>query len=230
MYQESLEMIKKAQQLVVVVTKDWQSIQAKLFIFNKDSKGECSPVNLDIPVVVGKKGLAWADKSFQKIVDAPLKVESDNKAPAGVMRIGKYFGFNIKSFNNEKNYINVRTGIECIDDSNSKYYNQIINVNEVEKDWQSSEKMSEIPLYKYGVEIQYNKNPIKASKGSCIFMHEWRSQSIGTEGCTAMSEKNIKNLVELLDYKKYPVLVQLPQKIYHKLQELWNLPNLPQGN
>ncbi|WP_224732679.1 L,D-transpeptidase [Francisella sp. SYW-9] len=214
---------------MVVVTDDWQNTQARLWFFNKDNQNYWLPIKLAIPAVIGKKGLAWADKSLQKIVDAQLKVESDNKSPAGVMRIGKSFGFENKE-NNDKNYIPVKTGIECIDDSNSKYYNQIININEVEKDWQSSEKMSEIILYKYGVEIQYNKNPTKPKKGSCIFMHEWRSQNIGTEGCTAVSEKDIKGIVQLLDYGKYPVLVQLPQKIYNKLQELWNLPNLPQGN
>jgi L,D-peptidoglycan transpeptidase YkuD (ErfK/YbiS/YcfS/YnhG family) len=224
-YQESFELINQAQQLIVVVTKNWQSVQGRLWFFTKDNQNNWLPVKLDIPIVVGKKGLAWSDKAFEEIAYAPLKQESDNKAPAGVMRIGKSFGFENKK-NNDKNYILVQTGIECIDDINSKYYNQIIDINEVGKDWQSSEKMSEIPLYKYGVEIQYNKNPTKSKKGSCIFMHEWRSQETGTEGCTAMLEKDIKDIVQLLDYEKYPVLVQLPQYIYNKLQQSWCLPDL----
>lgn len=225
-YKKSLEAIRKTQQLIIVITENWQSVQGKLWTFYKGDRSDWLPVKLAIPVVVGKKGLAWADKSFKKIADAPLKEESDNKAPAGVMRIGKSFGFETKTFN-DKGYVNIITGVECIDDSNSKYYNQIINTSKIDKDWQSSEKMSEIPLYKYGVEIQYNKSPIKPRKGSCIFMHEWRSQETGTEGCTAMSQKDIKDITQLLIVDKSPILVQLPRDIYNRIQESWCLPCLP---
>ncbi|API87419.1 hypothetical protein F7310_08625 [Francisella uliginis] len=221
-----IQKIKKAHQLIVVTTNDWQSVKGKLWFFNKDKQGNWLPIKLAIPVVVGKKGLAWADSSFQKIAKASLKQESDNKAPAGIMNIGKIFGFENMELINKSDYVNIATGIECVDDSNSKYYNQIVNVNEVKKDWQSSEKMSEISLYKYGVEIQYNKNPTKPRRGSCIFMHEWRSQETGTEGCTAMSEKDIKDITNLLVASKSPILIQLPQDIYCKLQESWCLPCL----
>ncbi|MED7819674.1 MULTISPECIES: L,D-transpeptidase family protein [unclassified Francisella] len=228
-YQNALEIIKRAQQLIVVVTESWQDIEGRLWFFNKKNDHNWLAVKLGIPIVVGKKGLAWADDSFQKIAETDIKQEGDNKAPAGVMQIGKSFGFGDRDLKDAE-YVNIATGIECIDDSNSKYYNQIINTNKVEKDWQSSEKMSEILLYKYGVEILYNKNPAKPRKGSCIFMHEWRSQEVGTEGCTAMAQKDIKDITQLLDLNKNPVLIQLPKDIYDKLQELWCLPNLFQGN
>ncbi|BCD89914.1 hypothetical protein fh0823_00530 [Francisella halioticida] len=155
-YEESLELIKKAQQLIVVITEDWQSVQDKLWLFNKDKQNDWLPIKLAIPIVVGKKGLAWVDSSFQRIIKSTLKQEADNKAPAGVMGLGKSFGFDNKSLSNTE-YTTIVTGIECVDDSNSKYYNQIVNVKEVDCDWSSSEKMTEIPLYKYGVEIFYNK-------------------------------------------------------------------------
>ncbi|BCD89915.1 hypothetical protein fh0823_00540 [Francisella halioticida] len=61
-------------------------------------------------------------------------------------------------------------------------------------------------------------------------MHQWRSKEIGTEGCTAMSVENIKDITEWLITDKFPTLVQLPQDIYNKLQESWCLPDLSQGN
>ena len=128
------------------------------------------------PVVVGKKGLAWADSSYQKLGKADLKKEGDNKAPAGIFSLGKTFGFS-NEFLDKSEYIPLTTGIRCVDDSNSKYYNQIVDNNNssIQKDWQSAENMPKVSIYKYGIEILYNTNPARPKKGSCIFMHIWKS-------------------------------------------------------
>ncbi|MDE4976274.1 hypothetical protein NAI43_11110, partial [Francisella tularensis subsp. holarctica] len=78
-------------------------------------------------------------------------------------------------------YIHIKTGIECIYDSNTIYYNRIVNSQQSnDKDWHSAENMSEISIYKYGIVVLYNKNPIVPRKGSFIFMHIWKSATIGT--------------------------------------------------
>ena len=42
----------------------------------------------------------------------------------------------------------------CIDDSNSKYYNHIVNSKQIsDKDWRSAEKMLEILFYEYCMEV-----------------------------------------------------------------------------
>ncbi len=42
----------------------------------------------------------------------------------------------------------------CIDDSNSKYYNHIVNSKQIsDKDWRSAENMLEILFYEYGIEV-----------------------------------------------------------------------------
>nr|WP_231138717.1 hypothetical protein [Francisella orientalis] len=78
-------------------------------------------------VVVGKNGLAWANSIYQSLADADSKKkEGDSKSPAGIFDIDKTFGFaNISAVE----YVRLKTGIECVDDSNSKYYNQIVNSN-----------------------------------------------------------------------------------------------------
>lgn len=227
----NIEKINKAQQLIVVTTNGWQSVQAQLWFFKKDQYDHWLTVKLDIPVVLGKNGLAWADSSYQKLAEASEKKEGDNKAPAGIFNLGKTFGFSNESLSNSE-YIPLTTGIRCVDDSNSKYYNQIVDSenSDIQKDWQSAENMPEVQIYKYGIEVLYNVNPIEPKKGSCIFMHIWKSPETGTEGCTAMAEQDIKDIQQTLDTSKNPVLIQLPQNIYSQVQEAWNLPNLPQGN
>ena len=224
----NIEKIAKTQQLIVVTTDNWQSIQGKLWYFKKDKKNHWVIIKTARSVVVGKKGLAWADSSYQRLEKASEKKEGDNKAPAGVFNLGKTFGFSNRSLNKSE-HIPLTTGIRCVDDSNSKYYNQIVDSNSsnVEEDWQSAENMPKVSIYKYGIEVLYNANPAIPEKGSCIFMHIWKSSDTGTEGCTAMAEDDIKDIQQTLDSSKSPVLVQLPQNIYNQVQDTWNLPNLP---
>ncbi|AXA34746.1 L,D-transpeptidase family protein [Francisella adeliensis] len=192
-----------------------------MWYFDKDKNHKWVVVKKNIDVVVGKKGLAPAS-SFE---DKKLanKKEGDSKTPAGVFKVGKTFGFKESDLSN---YIHVKTGIECIDDSNSKYYNDIVNTSKYTKDWQSSEHMSKVPQYKYGIELLYNHNPAQAKKGSCIFMHIWKSPTTGTEGCTAMAEESIENLQSWIDPSKKPVIVQLPIHSYEQIRVQYRLPNL----
>ncbi|QWU99023.1 L,D-transpeptidase family protein [Francisella salimarina] len=219
----SIQKISKAKQLIVVTTSNWQSVSGKLWFFEKDNQNNWLAKKLATTVVVGKNGLAWADSIYQR-ADDDLKKEGDSKSPAGIFDIGKTFGFaNISAVE----YVQLKTGIECVDDSNSKYYNQIVNSNLIDdKDWLSAENMSEIAIYKYGVEILYNTNPAIAKKGSCIFMHIWKSPTTGTEGCTAMVEDDIRDIQSYLDMNKNPILVQLTQDIYKQVQDDWHLPIL----
>jgi len=221
--------LNQAQQLIVVTTDGWDNVKAKMWYFDKNRDGQWLVVKKDQSAVVGKTGLAWADVSYKKLANAPLKAEGDYKAPAGIFKLGRSFGFGDEDPSNPR-FIQLKTGIECIDDSRSKFYNEIINTKNFAKDWDSSEKMSEINLYKYGIEVLYNHNPSTPKLGSCIFMHIWRSPSTGTEGCTAMSENNIESLQHWIDANKQTALVQLPQNIYNQVQANWKLPKLPQGN
>ncbi|WP_373193984.1 L,D-transpeptidase family protein [Francisella sp. Scap27] len=189
--------------------------------FDKDKNNDWIIVKKNIDVVIGKKGLAPTESfEYSKLAN---KTEGDSKTPAGVFKIGKTFGFEDSDLSN---YVQVKTGIECIDDSSSKYYNDIINTSKYTKDWQSSEHMVKVPQYKYGIELLYNHNPAEAKKGSCIFMHIWKSPSTGTEGCTAMAETDIKNLQSWIESSKNPVIVQLTSKSYEQVKAQWHLPNL----
>jgi D-alanyl-D-alanine dipeptidase len=52
--------------------------------------------------------------------------------------------------------------------------------------------------------------------GSCIFIH---IKKVPTAGCTVMSEAEMKEIIRWLDEKKYPLLVQGPQKVADQLMK-----------
>jgi D-alanyl-D-alanine dipeptidase len=55
-------------------------------------------------------------------------------------------------------------------------------------------------------------------------MHIWSGSASPTAGCTAMKETDILKLIDFLDQKKNPVLVQVPRAEYDKMKKLYKLP------
>jgi D-alanyl-D-alanine dipeptidase len=90
-------------------------------------------------------------------------------------------------------------------------------------DWNSSEKMREVSGYRIGAVVAYNRTRVPGS-GSCIFLHVWSGPERGTAGCTAMDEGALKTILESLDQRKRPVLIQMPEANYQSLRKVWRLP------
>ena len=102
----------------------------------------------------------------------------------------------------------------CVDDIHSAYYNTLVNTDTVrQKDWNSFEHMKAgDDSYEYGVWVKYNSNTISPGNGSCIFLHAWSGSTSPTAGCTAMEKQNMISVIQWLDQKKHPVLLQLVAK------------------
>ena len=216
-----------AKQIMLVITDDWNTVGANMYCFDIDECGNYQDRLSMIPVVIGKNGLAWSDEKFQLLEpQIATKTEGDSKAPAGIFTLGKMFGFAAEINKSYTDYVQINNCVECIDDIKSKHYNHIVDSQNISHDWSSSEKMSTINIYKYGIEVLHNRTPTKHGNGSCIFMHIWKGEDIGTEGCTAMSESNMIDVLKWLDYNKNPVLVQLPKNIYKQVQQEWKLPKV----
>lgn len=213
----------KTDQLVVVTSSGWNNIQGKMSTYQwKASKW--SPVLVNIPIVIGRSGLAWGkglhDPALNK---GKLKKEGDGNSPAGIYYLNGLFGYQAISAN--MNSLKVDEETFCVDDVKSAYYNQIIKSDTVKKDWNSAETMRmKTNDYKFGIFVDYNSNPTIPGNGSCIFMHIWSRSTDPTAGCTAMTEANILKLISFLDKSKNPVLVQVPQSEYHKMKLLYKLP------
>lgn len=95
-----------------------------------------------------------------------------------------------------------------VDDLESKYYNQLVDISKVKRDWNSAEHLIDYPIqYEYLVEIKSNPNNIKG-KGSAIFLHCTNNKP--TAGCVAVSRDIMKQIIKNIDeqtkieiYKKF---------------------------
>ncbi len=212
------------QQLLVVITDNWDNIGGKLYCFEKHG-GKWVKQSSN-QVVVGQKGLGvGAGIVNVDIPGAPRKREGDMKSPAGIFRIGTAFGYADK---NEVEwlkvpYVKASDTLICVDDGKSTSYNQLVNNDPGKSDWHSFEHMH-IAAYKWGLFVNHNTNSAVPGMGSCIFLHIWKNKKEGTAGCTAMKEKNILKLLHWLDQSKNPLLVQLPANEYLKLMPQFDLP------
>jgi D-alanyl-D-alanine dipeptidase len=219
-----------SRQLIVVTTPSWSDSKAHLYRFERSENGwKKVPGHFD--AVVGSNGLAWGKGVHEKNDEGPVKKEGDRKAPAGIFRLGKAMGYSsTPPASITYPYVPIKEKTHCVDDSASRYYNQIVNENDLSTSshnlWASSEIMRrKDSLYKWLIVVNHNVKAPEAGAGSCIFIHVWRTKSKGTAGCTAMEEKDIVELMTWLKHDANPLLVQLPQAAYEQLWQQWNLPD-----
>jgi L,D-peptidoglycan transpeptidase YkuD (ErfK/YbiS/YcfS/YnhG family) len=204
-----------SQQIILVVSNDFNSSTANMECF-EDDKTVCS----NIQVNLGKNGLGWGIGEYKlpQKKDDPIKKEGDKKAPAGIFKLTTIFGYEKKQ-NFHMPYIFSSKNLICVDDIDSKYYNQIIHMPQ--KTPKSFEKMKrDDELYKIGIVVAHNKKGIK-KRGSCIFIHIQRDKKTPTVGCTSMSYKNLKDIVEWLDIRKNPILIQIPKSSVKDVMRLY---------
>jgi D-alanyl-D-alanine dipeptidase len=215
-------------QSLVVTTPDWNSVQGKAQLFERKNAGsKWKAVGGEFPVVVGKNGLgADSTSAIDKEHAAFIKKEGDGRAPAGLFPLTSTFG--IADVESHLPFTKLEEFTECIDDTNSNFYNKIVNRMQVGNfDWKSSEKMFTVrPQYDLGVFVAYNSYPAVPGNGSCIFLHIWKDANTGTAGCTAMARENLERIVKWLDPAKNPYLVQMTAAEYNSRRKSLRLPKV----
>ena len=110
----------------------------------------------------------------------------------------------------------------CVDDPQSRHYNQILDARATPIDWTSAEDMRPPHgFYEWVIDILHNPARTPAA-GSCIFLHVWDGPASTTVGCTALEASR---LVELLGVvSPSAVFVLLPRDEYDALAPRWQLP------
>ncbi|MHC8358587.1 M15 family metallopeptidase [Pseudomonas sp. LB3P81] len=216
------EALDTSHQLIVVTSKNWDDIQGTAQRYERDGKTFRKLGNA-FAVVVGKNGMAWG-KGLSNVEpgDGPVKREGDGKAPAGVFKLGTAFGYD-NTYETKLPYLTLTPAIECVDDSHSAHYNELVDGSKISKDWNSAERMRSEEGYRKGIFIEHN-TPASPASGSCIFFHIWRSPTSPTAGCTAMDQADISRLFDWLDPRQSPLLVQMPEAQYERFRERWHLP------
>jgi L,D-peptidoglycan transpeptidase YkuD (ErfK/YbiS/YcfS/YnhG family) len=221
---------QNCRQMLLVLTDSITSTAGTLIYYERpNDKTLWEQISDTLPVVIGRNGLGWG-RGLNSIDSSklPLKTEGDGRSPAGVFELGAAFGY--ASDDEMKGlkipYVRVTEMVECVDDINSNYYNQIILRNEIDNvDWQSSEKMYFTGIwYEQGVIIKQNIDPVIPGAGSCIFLHNWSTPNETTAGCTEIEPVKMKEIIYWLDSSANPVLVQITKQLYSEYQQTWNLP------
>lgn len=216
----SEQAMKNAQQMILVLSKDWSSITGTMQRFER-SGPSWKKVGKPWPVSLGLKGMAWGRGWHSPSNEGPQKIEGDNKSPAGIFKIGQAYGYSPSAPEGSHwPYTQVDEKWRCVDDPASSRYNQIFPIEtSTKKDWKSAELMKRKDhLYKWVINVEQN-TPSTCDCGSCIFLHVWRKPGSGTEGCTAMAEEKIVELLRWLNPRANPIVVQLTQGEYHRMKK-----------
>jgi len=203
---------EESTQLLVVETANWSTKEGVLQRYEKKNK-HWEKVGESISIVLGRNGLGWGLGLHKTPKNAPyVKKEGDGKAPAGLFSLNTAFGYSPANFSMHFPYATYKTTDHCVDDSNSIWYNKIVDSTTTQKDYKSFEHMKlKNNLYKYGIVVNHNPQQ-KSQAGSCIFMHIKSQSGRGTAGCTAMNENKIVEVLKWLKGEEKPLLLQLPKE------------------
>lgn len=215
--------IDNCRQLLVVLTDSWPAQSGTMNLFER-ADASWQPRSSTFDVRIGRGGLAWGRGIIETAkLAGPIKKEGDDKAPAGIFRLGSVFGLTAQT---KMPFVALSKNMVAVDDPLSRYYNRIVDQSKVNyRDWRNAERLFGVDVYRLGVVIEHNV-PAEPGFGSCIFLHIWNGPATSTSGCTAMSERELIRVIRWLDPAKGPLLVQLPRPVYKIIEAEWNLPHI----
>lgn len=206
--------LSAATRLVLVSTPTMDGAAATIETFERVSpKATWRHRSGPEPAVVGEAGLGWGF-TFRGQAQAgePLKMEGDKRAPAGIFAIGAPFGF---APTDRPGYMQLKEGVQiCVDDPASPDYSQIVARAEAGPEARG-EEMATIPVYERGLVVDYPTSR-EEKAGSCIFIHVWRGEGLGTSGCVAAPESTVASLQDFARAGK-AVIAILPQSAQGRL-------------
>lgn len=145
-------------------------------------------------VVLGRSGL----------ISPADKVEGDGATPAGVYDLARAFGYN-SQVDTRMTYLHLTAEDYWVDEPASPFYNQPVKGRPSSGSFEVMRRNDD--LYKLGIVIEYNTNPVVKGKGSAIFLHIWQGPAIPTAGCVAMTEDHLHQIAAWLDPRLHPVIV-----------------------
>ncbi len=206
---EQIVIPQESKQLLMVSTNSWSDREGVLQRFERLDENWIR-VGEPIEIILGRNGLGWGIGLHMIPKNAKyIKKEGDGKAPAGLFSLGNGFGYD--DFKIDFPYSVYKRTDHCVDDSQSLFYNRIVDSTVIKKDYKSFEHMRlKNRLYKYGITVNHNENQVPLA-GSCIFIHIRSNNNKGTAGCTAMKENEIVNVLHWIKLDKKPLLLQLPR-------------------
>ena len=193
-------------QLVIGIAPTWDSMKGKLQRLQKVN-GKWEQAGEPMDVLFGKHGLAWGRGEIVGQGVGPTKVERDDRAPAGIFKIGVIYTYD-QSLPSGSDYPfhTVKPGDAWVDDVSSPNYNQHIEVDPNNPPgWYQKAKMRLGDFaYRWLIEIRHNSDPPVPGDGSAIFFHIRRGVNRATTGCTTMAQDNLVKMITWFRAKRHP--------------------------
>lgn len=195
------ELLDKSSQVILVQSEGPGVTIGTVALLEKNKKGQWEYKMRPFEGNVGRNGIAPVGE----------KREGDGRTPAGIFELKRSFGYPDK-IDTMMAYHQLTENDCWVEDPKSDHYNKWLDYIPTENlsiDRMQREKSGAQPtnLYKYGVVIEYNTDPIVKGNGSAIFFHIWRGQGMPTAGCVSMTEEKIAELLKMLDPKKNPITI-----------------------
>lgn len=164
-------------------------IDNKIILFVKENNKailKFPKYSIETTAYIGKNGITSKKK------------EGDGKTPLGEFELGVILGTHLSEKNiNGLKYMQITKEMYWVDDSKSQYYNQLVDISKIKKDWNSAEHLIDYPIqYEYLIEIKTNPKNI-AEKGSAIFLH--CTNNTPTAGCIAIDKETMRKLIKNID-------------------------------
>ena len=149
--------------------------------------------NLKAKCAYGKKGVGHKKK------------EGDLITPLGTYKISQLFyrKDRVKKLFSKIKKIEIKKNMGWCNDSKSSKYNRLIRYP---FKFNSEKLYRKDNIYDIILVLNYNTNPIKKNKGSAIFIHVAKKKFEKTEGCLAISKKQLKEIVKFIN-KKTKVII-----------------------
>jgi L,D-peptidoglycan transpeptidase YkuD (ErfK/YbiS/YcfS/YnhG family) len=214
-------------QLLVGIAPTWDSMTGKLQRLQK-TNGKWERVGPPMDVLFGKHGLAWGRGEIIGEGNGPIKVERDNRAPAGIFRIGIIYTYDHSlPAGSDYPFHTVKPGDAWVDDVSDPNYNRYVAVDPKNPPaWYDKAKMRLGDFaYRWLIEVRHNADPPVPGYGSAIFFHIRRGVTRPSAGCTTMAESNLVTIIRWLREPDHPHYVCLPGAEYIARWQGWALPD-----
>lgn len=217
--------------MLLVITDKWSEREGSLYLFKRqNSQAEWQQEKNHFNVRLARNGLAWGRGLHpRKDLEGPQKRECDDCSPSGIFSIGPVFGIGAKDEINplKMPYIHLTPSLIGVNDIKSKHYNQIVNKDAIEADWNSCHVLSQIKGCEWGAVIEYNLHPAIAMEGSLAFIYQEADQPMTRDlPCTSLKQEDLLYVLYWLEQSNKPILVQLTKQNYLKYKKIWQLPDI----
>lgn len=187
-----LKNLKGAQAIIVTAPK-YGATNATITAYTRSASGWHVAYG-PWPGYVGAKGIAPPGE----------KREGDGRTPTGTFGFDYMFGVEPDPGVKFEFRRITGTNIVWVEDSNSPYYNEWVDVNE-HPEAAGNDNMYKPGVYNYGAVINYNTKDRTPGLGSGIFLHIEHNRP--TAGCVSLTQDRVVTLLKWLDPNAAPSIV-----------------------